>query len=313
MGRFIARRLVMASISVFVATFVIFVIVRIIPGDPIATMLGQEYSPEVAASLRRLYGLDQPILVQYREWITAVVQGDFGYSVMTSTSVAELLLRRVPRTLLLMAGGVAIGLMVAIPAGIFAAYYRGRWPDGLLIGMTTTLMAIPQFWLGILLLVIFAVALQWLPGAGYVPFSESPSGFFRSMALPWLTIGFSISAFIARVLRSSLLDCLNQDYIRTAEARGFTRRRVVLGHALRNAAIPTVTVIGLEVGYLVGGAIVVETVFSFPGVGRLLVTSILQRDYPLIQIGLLFFAMGFVVINLITDISYGLIDPRVRR
>ena len=176
MGRFIARRLVMASISVFVATFVIFVIVRIIPGDPIATMLGEEYSPEVAASLRRLYGLDQPILVQYREWITAVVQGDFGYSVMTGTSVAELLLRRVPRTLLLMAGGVAIGLMVAIPAGIFAAYYRGRWPDGLLIGMTTTLMAIPQFWLGILLLVIFAVALQWLPGCRLRAVLREPLG-----------------------------------------------------------------------------------------------------------------------------------------
>lgn len=313
MARFILRRLLAAALTLAVATFVIFYVVRIIPGDPIATMLGQEYSPEAAEALRRLYGLDQPIFIQYSNWLGAVLQGELGYSVLSGSPVSELLWRRVPRTLALMAGGVAVGLIIAIPAGILAAYNRGKWPDGILMGMTTTLMAIPQFWLGILLLVIFAVALQWLPGAGYVQFAESPIGFLRAMILPWLTIGFSISAFIARVLRSSLLDCLNQDYIRTAEARGFGHRRIVLLHALRNAAIPTVTVIGLEIGYLVGGAIVVETVFSFPGVGRLLVTSILQRDYPLIQIGLLFFAAGFVIINLITDISYGIIDPRVRR
>lgn len=296
-----------------IATFVVFVIVRIIPGDPIATMLFNEYSEEAAASLRRLYGLDQSILVQFQSWIGAVFDGDFGYSLLTGSSVAGLLAQRVPRTLALLAGGIGVGLLIAIPAGIFAALYRGRAPDGLLMGLTTTLMAIPQFWLGILLLVLFAVVLQWLPGAGYTSWGESPVEWLRSMALPWLTIGFSISAFIARVLRSSLLDTLNQDYIRTAESRGLKHKRIVLRHALRNAAIPTVTVIGLEVGYLIGGAIVVETVFAFPGVGRLLVTSILQRDYPIIQICLLFFAAGFVVVNLLTDISYGLIDPRARK
>ena len=313
MRRFIMWRLAGSAVTLVVATFVVFVVVRLIPGDPIATLLFNEYSEEVAASLRRLYGLDQPILVQFWDWLGAVSHGDFGYSLLTGSSVSGLLAQRIPRTLALLAGGISVGLLIAIPAGIFAAFYRGRLPDGLLMGFTTVLMAIPQFWLGILLLVLFAVVLQVLPGAGYVAWSVSPVEFFRSMTLPWLTIGFSISAFIARVLRSSLLDTLNQDYIRTAEARGLKHKRIVLRHALRNAAIPTVTVIGLEVGYLIGGAIVVETVFAFPGVGRLLVTSILQRDYPIIQICLLFFAIGFVLVNLLTDISYGLIDPRVRR
>jgi peptide/nickel transport system permease protein len=312
MTRFILWRLAGSVMALTVATFVVFVVVRLIPGDPIATMLFTEYSEEVAASLRRLYGLDQPILVQFWDWLGALSQGDFGYSLLTGSNVADLLVQRIPRTLALLAGGISIGLLIAIPAGIFAAFYRGRLPDGLLMGFTTVLMSIPQFWLGILLLVLFAVVLQVLPGAGYVPWSVSPIGFLRSMTLPWITIGFSISAFIARVLRSSLLDTLNQDYIRTAEARGLTQKRIVLRHALRNAAIPTVTVIGLEVGYLIGGAIVVETVFSFPGVGRLLVTAILQRDYPIIQITLLFFAGGFVLVNLLTDISYGFFDPRVR-
>ena len=306
MRRFIMWRLAGSAVTLVVATFVVFVVVRLIPGDPIATLLFNEYSEEVAASLRRLYGLDQPILVQFWDWLGAVSHGDFGYSLLTGSSVSGLLAQRIPRTLALLAGGISVGLLIAIPAGIFAAFYRGRLPDGLLMGFTTVLMAIPQFWLGILLLVLFAVVLQVLPGAGYVAWSVSPVEFFRSMTLPWLTIGFSISAFIARVLRSSLLDTLNQDYIRTAEARGLKHKRIVLRHALRNAAIPTVTVIGLEVGYLIGGAIVVETVFAFPGVGRLLVTSILQRDYPII-------AIGFVLVNLLTDISYGLIDPRVRR
>ena len=313
MARFIMWRLAGSFLTLCAATFIVFIVVRLIPGDPIATMLFDEYSEEVAASLRKLYGLDKPILIQFRDWIGAVLQGDFGYSLLTRSNVADLLLQRVPRTLALLAGGISVGLIIAIPAGIVAALYRGRLPDGILMGLTTILMAIPQFWLGILLLVLFAVILQVLPGAGYVAWSVSPTGFVRSMIMPWLTIGFSIAAFIARVLRSSLLDTLNQDFIRTAEARGLKQRRVVFRHALRNAAIPTVTVIGLEVGYLIGGAIVVETVFAFPGVGRLLVTSILQRDYPIIQICLLFFAVGFVIVNLLTDLSYGLIDPRVRK
>jgi peptide/nickel transport system permease protein len=313
MTRFIAWRLAGSFATLLVASFVVFVVVRIIPGDPIATLLFDEYSEEVAAALRRLYGLDQPILVQYWVWLGAVVQGDFGYSLLSGSNVADLLVARIPRTLALLAGGIAVGLLISVPAGILAAVYRGRLPDGILMGATTALMAIPQFWLGILLIVIFAVVLGILPGAGYVHWTVSPTEFLRSMALPWITIGFSISAFIARVLRSSLLDTLNQDYIRTAEARGLKSGRIVLRHGLRNAAIPTVTVIGLEIGYLIGGAIVVETVFAFPGIGRLLVTSILQRDYPIIQICLLFFASGFVVVNLLTDISYGFIDPRVRR
>jgi peptide/nickel transport system permease protein len=309
----VIRRLGGSLVTMFIATFVVFIVVRLIPGDPIATLLSTQYNEDVAASLRKLYGLDRPILEQFWTWLGSILRGDFGKSILSGTDVSTLLAPRIPRTLVLMAGGVTVALLIAIPAGIIAAVYRDRWPDAILMAFTTLLMAIPQFWLGILLIVVFAVTLQILPGAGYVAWSESPVDFLRSMILPWLTIGFSISAFIARVLRSSLLDTLNQDYIRTAEARGLAPRGVVLRHALRNAAVPTVTVIGLEVGYLVGGAIVVETVFAYPGVGQLLVTSILQRDYPIIQIGLLFFAAGFVVVNLLTDLSYGVIDPRIRR
>ena len=313
MKRYIAGRLGGSLITMFIATFVVFVLVRLIPGDPIATLLTTQYDEGVADSLRKLYGLDRPIFEQFTTWLASIAHGDFGKSILSGTDVSELLVPRIPRTLVLMAGGIAVALIIAVPAGILAAVYRGRWPDAILMGITTVMMAIPQFWLGILLIVIFAVTLQVLPGAGFVPWSESPKEFLRSMILPWLTIGFSVSAFIARVLRSSLLDTLNQDYIRTAEARGLGRRSVVLRHALRNAAVPTVTVIGLEIGYLMGGAIVVETVFAYPGVGQLLVTSIQQRDYPIIQITLLFFAAGFVVVNLLTDLSYGLIDPRIRR
>ncbi len=306
------RRLLAALLTLFITTIVVFAMVRFIPGDPIATLLGREYEPEVAASLRNLYGLDEPLIQQYLTWLNAILHGDFGYSLLTRASVSEILIQRIPRTLYLLAGGVIIGLVIAIPIGILGAFHRGKLADTMLMSFTTALMSVPQFWLGILLIVVFAVSLGLLPGAGYVSFSDDPIESIRSMMLPWLTIGFAMAAFIARVLRSSLLDALGQDYIRTAEARGLTNRQVVMKHALRNAAIPTVTVVGLQIGYLLGGSIVVEQVFAFPGMGRVMISSIIQRDYPLIQAGVLFFATGFVIVNLLTDLSYGFLDPRAR-
>ena len=307
------RRLLAALLTLFITTIVVFAMVRFIPGDPIATLLGREYEPKVAESLRNLYGLDQPVYQQYLTWLNALVHGDFGYSLLTRASVSEILVQRIPRTLYLLSGGVIIGLVIAIPIGILGAFHRGKLADTLLMSFTTALMSVPQFWLGILLIVVFAVSLGLLPGAGYVSFSDDAIGSIRSMALPWLTIGFAMAAFIARVLRSSLLDALGQDYIRTAQAHGLTNRQVVLKHALRrNAAIPTVTVVGLQIGYLLGGSIVVEQVFAFPGMGRVMISSIIQRDYPLIQAAVLFFATGFVIVNLLTDLSYGFLDPRAR-
>ena len=312
MRHFILGRLGGTAATLFVSSLIVFFLVRLIPGDPIGVLLERNYSPELAASLRRLYGLDRPIHEQYIVWVGAMLSGDFGFSLITQTPVAGLLLERIPRTLYLMLGGVAIGLLIAIPAGIIAAANRRKWPDSWVVALTTAFMSIPSFWLGILLIILFAVTLRWLPAAGYVDPTRDLIGSLRSMVLPWLTLGLVMSAFITRVLRSSLLDVLGQDYIRTAQSRGLRDRAVIRRHALRNAAIPAVTVIGLEIGYLMGGAIVVEKVFAFPGMGQLIVNGITSRDYPLIQISILFFAFAFIIINMLTDVVYAQLDPRIK-
>lgn len=312
MTRFLLVRSLGVIATLFVSSVLVFFLVRWIPGDPIAVILGRTYDPEIAASLRQLYRLDQPIYLQYLSWCGALLQGDFGFSIVTRAPVLQQLVERVPRTLYLMTGGIATGLIIALPAGIVAALYRGRFIDTAINSFTSILLSVPQFWLGILLIVGLAVTLRWLPAAGYIDPAVDLTASIRSMILPWLTIGLPTSAFLTRVLRSSLLDVLGQDYIRTARARGLRETSVVAIHALRNAAIPAVTVLGLEVGYLLGGSIVVEVVFAYPGMGRLIIDSILRRDYPVIQATLLFFAFGFAVVNMLTDLAYAALDPRVR-
>jgi peptide/nickel transport system permease protein len=294
------------------SALIVFAIVHLIPGDPVSIILGREYDPQVAASLREFYGFDEPLHTQFLDWAGSVVSGDFGHSMLSQVPVSETLAERIPRTLYLMAGGIATALLISVPAGRIAARNRGRALDTGVTSATTLLMSIPQFFLGILLSLIVSVQLGLLPAAGYVDPLTDPWESLQLMILPWLTIGFTMSAFIARVLRSSLLDVLGQDYIRTARARGLGEAQLMSRHALRNAAIPTVTVVGLEIGYLMGGAIVVEKVFSYPGMGQLMIDSIIQRDYPLVQASILFFAAAFVVVNLLTDIAYALLDPRLR-
>jgi peptide/nickel transport system permease protein len=310
---FILSRLLGGIVTIFVSTIIIFTLVRVIPGDPIGALLGQEYNAEVAASLRRLYGLEKPVHEQYVSWISAVAQGDLGFSLLTRASVASQVAERVPRTLYLMSGGAAVGIALGFVTGTIAAIRRGGWVDATLTSATSLLMSVPQFWLGMILIIVFGVELQWLPAAGYVSPAQGLWLSVRTMILPWLTVGLVMAAFVGRVLRSSLLDALSQDYITTARSRGSSERRVILRQAMRNAAIPAVTVVGLEIGYLMGGAIVVEIVFAYPGMGQLIVSSIGQRDYPVIQASLLFFALSFVVINLLADAAYGLLDPRIRK
>jgi peptide/nickel transport system permease protein len=313
MARFLLGRIAGGLFTLAVASVVIFFLIRLVPGDPTAAVFGdRNYNPEVAARLREFYGLEEPVHQQYLSWIGALLGGDFGVSLLTQTPVTEHLGERIPRTLYLMAGGVIVGLLIAVPAGLAAARFRGRWPDAAITSAATLLMAVPQFFVGLLLIIVVAVQLGLLPPSGYVDPSEDLVASIKSMILPWLTIGFAITAVVARVLRSSMLDVLGRDYIRTARARGASEGRVMRRHALRNAAIPTVTVVGLEIGYLLGGAIVVEKVFSIPGMGQLIVNSISQRDYPLVQAAILFYAAGFVVVNLVTDVAYGILDPRVR-
>ncbi|MGI9146203.1 MAG: ABC transporter permease [Chloroflexota bacterium] len=312
MGQFLAGRLI-GSLGVVVASsLVIFMVVRLIPGDPISVLLEQETDPTVKEAFRRLYGLDQPVYVQYFVWARALMSGDFGLSLITHTPVIEQVIVRAPRTLYLMVGSLALSLAVSIPAALIAARKNKSWPDSLVLSATTLVMSIPSFWIGIIFTLVFAITLQWLPGAGFVDPSEDLGSSLRSMILPWVTLGLSMAAFTVRVLRASLLDVLTQDYVRTARGKGVRERRVVLGHALKNAAIPAVTLIGVQIGTLMGGTIVIEKVFGYPGMGQLIVNSITQRDYPVIQLSMLFFASSFVLVTLITDLTYGFLDPRIR-
>lgn len=314
MFSFLAKRLLAGLLTVFVSSIIIFGMVRVIPGDPLAAVLGTErHSAEAVASYRKLYGLDRPLHEQYVSWVGAVASGDLGVSLISRADVAPLVVTRIPRTVYLISGGMGVALLIAIPAGIAAARRRGSPTDNLLTSATTLTLATPEFFLGLLLAYLFSVRLGWLPSVGFVSPSTSFVGFVRSMILPWLTIGLVAAAVIVRVLRSSLIDVLGQDYIRTARARGFGEQFVVRHHALRNASIPTVTVVGLQVGYLLGGAIIVEVLFSFPGMGLLTIKAITQRDYPVVQAALLFFAVGFVVVNILTDLAYRFLDPRMAR
>ncbi|MDQ3810262.1 MAG: ABC transporter permease [Chloroflexota bacterium] len=312
MGRFLLGR-VIGSLGVVVASsLVVFMVVRLIPGDPISVLLEQETDPAVKDAFRRLYGLDQPVYVQYFVWARALLTGDFGLSLITHTPVIEQLVARAPRTLYLMVGSLALSLAVSVPAALLAARKNKSWFDSLVLSATTLVMSIPSFWIGIIFTLIFAIMLQWLPGAGFVDPGEDLVGSLRSMILPWVTLGLSMAAFTIRVLRASLLDVLTQEYVRVARAKGVPERGVLLSHALKNAAIPTVTLIGVQIGTLMGGTIVIEKVFGYPGMGQLIVNSITQRDYPVIQLSMLFFASSFVLVTLATDLTYGFLDPRIR-
>lgn len=310
--RLFAVRLIGGLLTIGIGMIFVFFLVRLIPGNPIALLLDRSGSPELEAALRRFYGLDLPVTEQFTNWLAALASGDLGISIINRQPVLPEIAARIPRTLYLMVGGVFTTLLIAIPVGVIAAVHHRRWPDGVSMTATTLLLAIPQFFFGIILIIVFAVTLHWLPATGYIDPTRDLVGSFRSMLLPWLAIGLTGSAFIARVLRSSLLDVLSQDYVRTARSHGLTEQQIQRRHAIPNAMLPAITVIGLQIGYLLGGAIVVEKVFSYPGMGSLIVNSITQRDYPIIQASILFFVVAFVVVNLLTDITYGLVDPRVR-
>ena len=311
LARQIGARVGGAVITLIGVSVVVFLMVRVIPGDPITAVMQRSYDPDVEAALRQLYGLDDPIVTQYFTWLGAILRGDFGFSLVTGASVSEAIAERVPRTLYLMAGGVGFALLVALPFGMLAAGYRGRLPDTVVNMAASFLMSVPEFFLGLVLILIFSVVLGWLPAVGYIDPAQDLLGSLRSMVLPWATLGFGVAAFMARVLRSSLVDMMEDDHIQTARARGLSGRQVMIHHGLRNASLPLVTLIGLEIGYQLGGSIVVERVFAYPGMGDLVVSAIRQRDYPMIQAGILVFATGFIAMNLVADSLYTILDPRV--
>ena len=312
MTAYILRRLVMLVPVLIVVGVVVFGLVHLTPGDPAAVILGDRATPEDIARLRTQLGLNDPLPVQFVRWFSNMLRLDFGESIFLGEPVTQALLDRVQPTVLLTLYALSIQILIGIPAGVLAAVRHNSPLDRVFTVMAISGSAIPTFFLGILLILIFAVRLRWLPSGGYVPFGEDPAAHFKGMLLPAFALGFSAAGLLARMVRSSMLDVLREDYVRTAFAKGLPEQLVIVRHALRNALIPALTVLGISIGALLGGAVVTETVFTIPGMGRLVVQSIARRDYPVIQGAIVAIAMTYVLVNLIVDVLYVYIDPRVR-
>ncbi len=312
MLNYLLRRTAAAIPVLILVSLMSFAVIWLVPGDPAAAFLDSSATPEQVARLRHELGLDQPLPIQMTEWYGRVLTGDLGQSILLRRSVGAALMERLPVTLSLAGVALALAVTLGILAGVLAAIRRGTLADQSIMTLALLGLSVPDFWLGLVLIVVFAVGLGWLPSGGFVPITQSVSGWMATMALPALTLALVQMGFIARMTRSAMLDVLHQDFMRTADAKGLTRRYVIMRHGLPNAMMPILTVIGIIAGSLLGGAVVVEQVFSLPGVGRLIIGAIMSRDFPVIQGGLLFLAVIYLVINLVVDLLYAAVDPRVR-
>ncbi|MBI5650758.1 MAG: ABC transporter permease [Chloroflexi bacterium] len=315
MQRFILQRLVALVPTLFGISIIVFLVMRLIPGDTISAMIGTQYKlTEVqAASLRAYFGLDKSLPEQYWIWITNALQGNFGFSVRSGQPVLGEILNRFPLTLELALGAVIVGLLIGLPVGILSAVKRDSFLD--LFGRLFSLvgLALPNFWLGTIIILVLSLYLGILPNSGnYVEFTQNPLLNLQQILFPAITLGLAFSASVMRATRSSLLEELFQDYARTARGKGLREQAVIVGHCLKNALIPVITLVGVEMGYLLGGAIVVEEVYALPGVGRLLLNGISQRDYAVVQGAVIFIAFNFVIINLLADLAYAFVNPRIR-
>jgi len=311
MREYLVRRLLLLIPTVLGVTLVVFLMMRFIPGDPVINMMGEMYSEADARQIRHELGLDQPLVLQYIKWLLFLLRGDWGRSILTNRPVLTDTLYRLPVSLELIVLSMLVSLLIALPAGIIAALWPNSWKDysAMLIAMAG--VSIPEFFLGVLLFLLFALVLRWLPVSGYTPLLENVGENLRHMVLPMIALGFPRAALLTRLVRASLLEVLKLEYVTTARAKGLGESPVVLKHALKNALIPTVTVAGLQIGFLIGGAIVVETVFAVPGIGSFGIDAIIKRDYPQVQAFVLVGALVFVLANLIVDLLYAVIDPRI--
>ena len=315
MALYVLRRTVTSLALLVVSSMLIFLLMRVIPGDPTLTKLGgsiKNVDPRAIREIRHQLGLDKPLTTQYLDWVGGIFHGDFGRSYFSQFPVTTLISERIGSTVELALMAILIGLMIAIPSAVIGAIWSNRFMDAGVSGFAAIGLATPAFVTGILLIVIFGLKLQWLPSQGYVSFERDPVQSIRSTLLPAITLGIAVAAPIIRILRASLLEVASAPYIRTAQGKGLLRRQVVLGHLLPNASIPALTTIGLIVGQLLGGAVVVEYVFARAGLGTLLVDSVFQRDYGVLQSLVLLAATVFIITSLIVDILYGVIDPRLR-
>jgi peptide/nickel transport system permease protein len=309
---YILRRLAATIPVMFIVAIFVFLMLRLTPGDPAAIIAGDNANAEQVALIRSRLGLDQPILSQFLIWLGNILRGDFGESFFFKKTVAELILGRLEPTLALSLCTITIAVVVAVPLGVLAAYKQGTWIDSIVMGFSVLGFSVPVFVIGYLLIYIFAIKLNWLPVQGYQPISAGFGGFLQRLILPSVTLSVIYIALIARMTRASVLEVLGEDYIRTARAKGQVEVKVLFGHALKNAAVPIITVIGLGIALLIGGVVVTESVFTIPGLGRLTVDAVLARDYPTIQAVILLFSFVYVLINLAVDLAYTLFDPRIR-
>jgi peptide/nickel transport system permease protein len=312
MLRLVARRLLATIPVLFLVTLGVFMLIHLVPGDPVEVMLGESQDPVAKEALRHDLGLDQPLYIQYANWLIRLAQGDLGRSVRTHQTVLDNVTQRIRPTLELAIYAMLIALVVAVPLGILTATHRNSPLDSVGTSFALFGVCMPNFVLALLLIFVFGVSLHWLPISSYTDPVDNPVAGIKSLTLPAITLGLALAAVIARTLRSSLLESLGEEYIKTARAKGLDTGSVVIGHALKNALIPVVTVIGLQFGTLIGGAVITEYVFAIPGVGRLVVDSVFARDYPLVQGVVLLICVGFIVCNLLVDILYGWLDPRIR-
>ncbi|MGI8976895.1 MAG: ABC transporter permease [Thermomicrobiales bacterium] len=313
MTQYIIRRLVHSVLIVWGCATLVFFLIRAIPGDPVIQMLGPEYTPEAADALRERLGLDESVFTQYFRWMGNLLQGDLGSSITGAETVNSAILSGLPKTMSIALMAFLIATAIAIPTGVLAALKRNSFADFVVSFIAFLGVSMPSFWFGIILILIFAVQLGWLPSLGYASIAEE--GFvewIKHLILPSLAIGAGYAAILMRFVRAGLLEAMSSDYIRTARSKGMTEKRVVIAHGLRNSLIPVVTIAGIQVALLLSGTVVIETVFSIRGIGRLLVGAIFDQDYPMVQGAILVVAVIFVFANLFVDILYTLLDPRIK-
>lgn len=308
--RFVLRRLLLTVPVLFAMSVFVFLILRLVPGDPVRTMLGFRATPENVARVRGQLGLDDPLLTQYGSFLGGLAHGDLGRDIVSGAPLRELLAQRLPVTLELTMLSMLLALLVGVPLGVQAAT-GSRWVRRLTDGFVVAGVSIPDFWLGIMLVLLFSGTLTLLPPSGYVPFTQDPAQNLRYLALPVLTLAVAEAAYLLRTTRGAMESAMSQPFVTFLRAKGIPRRRNVYRHALKNASSPLITVVGIQFGVLLGGAIVIETLFALPGVGRLLVTGINQRNYPVVQAGILVVALLFILVSLLTDLLIGFLDQRV--
>ena len=310
---FIVRRLLALIPLMLIVSFLVFSLVLFLPGDPaVAIAGGAEASPEEIEEVREQLGLDDPLLVQYGRWLKGAVQGDLGESVYTKRSVSDEISRRFPITFSVALGAIVISLVLGTAVGILAGLRRGMMTDRGVTVFTSLGLAIPSFWLALMLVIVFSVNLRWLDSIGYVNFTDDPYEWARHLIMPWIALGIGAAATVARQVRGALVDVMDQDYIRTARSKGLAGNKVVAKHAMKNAAMPALTVLGIQFAYLLGGTVIIESIFSIPGLGTYIVSAISGRDLPVIQGTVLMMAVIFVLLNLLVDILYAVVNPKVR-